>query len=581
MKKMSNTGRGKNNSILSNKKTIGIALSVSGALLFGFIVPSKEQMAQWYQASGYYFIFGTAILWLFSLLPETMENTRWKKLFKYHVGALILAFVLVVGMVLSSPPTFRILADETNLAAISASMYQEHSFYNSTTGYFYYEKYYDEGHEWGIRSLFYPFLLSIIHTITGYRAENTFTLNAIAAFFCLLFFYGLIQRWFPKKLALVSMILLTCFPLFVLCATSGGFEIVNLLFVIMAFFFLDTYLVTRRSDDLEKLGMTLILLAQLRYESSIFCICIALILMFILRRKEYEDLTLRIILFPLLLLPVAWHRLITLNTQDLQFYDDKDLFSFSMLQSNLGKTWEYFTLRPYQYNNNPVLFYLGLAGLILGIWAIVKMKEEKGVRIKVLITSSLLCFILILVVILSFNHDMGGMTHPATVRYGLVFTPIIVFGVIVLLDRISRSGKSNMRYIWAATIGILIWFWPIAPNNESLHSLTLPREYHATLDYLKKHFPEKNLIIVSERPGLYTPHLWGAVPFSFANQHSEKLIEKLERKLSREILVIQNIQYTDNQPSTNTRLSEKFPLEVLFEIQTNATWYTRISRVKK
>ena len=53
----------------------------------------------------------------------------------------------------------------------------------------------------------------------------------------------------------------------------------------------------------------------------------------------------------------------------------------------------------------------------------------------------------------------------------------------------------------------------------------------------------------------------------------------MKRKLTQEILVIQKIQYLNEQPTPETRLIKQFHLEKLFEMQISVTAYLLISRV--
>ena len=560
---------------------LGMILSSVLALLYGFLVPTKEQMTEWLHTTGYYFIFATTILWLLSMLPESLERKRLNYFIKNHGGALIVAVILVVGMYLSCPPQFRILADETNLAAIAASMYQEHTFYNSTSGLYYYDAYHDFKHVWGIRPLFFPFLINIIHTISGYSAENGFVVNAIAGTITLWLFYGILQCWFPKSLALAGMILLASFPVFVLWVTSGGFEIVNLLFAMLSFFLFDKFLKTKKGIDLERLGLTLVLLSQLRYESAIFTICFAIIyIILFIRNDDYKNYTYKIIFIPFLFLPVAWHRMATMSSEVMLIIkDDHSLFSFTNFSLKFLELIEYFSSNTYKHNTIPILFYLGLFGILYGIWMAIKHKEVRTVQNTSLIAYTTLNPILLIIIILTYNLPQGGISHPTTIRYGIIFLPLIIFGIIFLTYKISYLWNTTNYYFLFFSIGILLFYWPVAVNNDSVNTLLLTREYNITLNYLKKNYSDKNIIIVSDRPGLYTPHKWGAVHFSYANQKKEELLRKFNRKLTQEILVIQKIQYLNEQPTPETRLIEQYHLEKLFEMQISGNSYLRISRV--
>ena len=67
----------------------GIILSSVIALLFGFLIPTKEQMSDWLQITGYYFIFGTTILWLLSILPQSLERKKFGYFFIINTYSII------------------------------------------------------------------------------------------------------------------------------------------------------------------------------------------------------------------------------------------------------------------------------------------------------------------------------------------------------------------------------------------------------------------------------------------------------------------------------------------------------------
>jgi hypothetical protein len=556
----------------------GFSLSCILAILLGFIIPSKEQMTVWFHTTGYYFVFTGFILWVASLLPRRFHCDVWIRRLQKHGGVLLLALVVIGATWLVTPPRFRILADETNLAGMSASMYRHKTFYNSTQGLVYYEKYHDKQHAWDIRSLFYPFLVSLMHTFSGYRAENAFVVNAIAGVFCLTSFYGLLQRWFPQWISIIGMLLLSSFPLFVLWTTSGGFEIVNLLFIIITFILLDKLIQDKKGTTIEQLGLTLLLLSQLRYESVAITISVGIAAMSFIRQIKIESLSYRSIMLPLLFLPVAWQRLIIFNNRDLQLPKEQEIFSFDAFKDNLGNAWLYFTTQPEKHNTIPILFYLALIGFIYGSLQLIRHRELITRRLLTLSGATLLSVLLLLIIILSFNNRTGGLIHPATVRYGISFLPLIVFGTILLFNYLYQYKLEIARYVWIGAIACLIWYWPVAANNESLRQLTLYREYKVTLDFLKRNYSRSDVVIIAERPGLYTPHLWGAVSFFYANRHLKGLTQQLNQHLFQDMLAIQKIQYANHQPTASTRLNN-VKLETLYEVQTKGDWYIRFSKV--
>jgi hypothetical protein len=99
-----------------------------------------------------------------------------------------------------------------------------------------------------------------------------------------------------------------------------------------------------------------------------------------------------------------------------------------------------------------------------------------------------------------------------------------------------------------------------------------------TLDFLKRNYSRSDIVIIAERPGLYTPHLWGAVSFFYANRHLKGLTQQLNQHLFQDMLAIQKIQYANHQPTASTRL-DNVKLETLYEVQTKGDWYIRFSKV--
>lgn len=474
------------------------------------------------------------------------------------------------------------MADETNLAAIAFSMYHEHKFYNSTSGFYIHDSYHDIHHVWGTRPLFFSFLVNIIHIIFGYNAENVFFVNALGGVITLLLFYGIIECWFSKNLALVGMILLASYPVLVLCLTSGGFEIINLLFALLSFYLFKKYLTTKKGIDLERLGLTLVLLSQIRYESVIFTICFLIIYIFLyLRYENFKNFTYKIFFIPFLLLPVAWQRLTTMTSEQLMgdVASDRAILSFSDFGSKMSEFFEFFSSNTNAHNTIPIIFYIGIIGIIYGIWKIINDENKRNIQNISLIIYSLLSSLLLFFIINIYNQPQGGISHPTSIRLGIIFLPFIIFGSIVLIHEISVILNIRMRYISLISIGFLLWFWPVTANNQSVNTLVVSREYKILLNYLKKNYPSKNIIIISESPGLYTPHRWGAVYFPFANDNKDDLLDKLKSKLVQEILVFQSINSLNGLPTPETKLIDHFHLEKLFEKKTSGEFSMRISKV--
>src|SRR5262249_23121607 len=92
----------------------------------------------------------------------------------------ILVSALVSGaVILSVEPSFRVLADEANLVGVSRSLFYHRTANFTVAGKWYFENFWDLNVVTDRRPALFPFLVSLLHLVRGYHAENAFTLNAL------------------------------------------------------------------------------------------------------------------------------------------------------------------------------------------------------------------------------------------------------------------------------------------------------------------------------------------------------------------------------------------------------------------
>jgi hypothetical protein len=213
-------------------KLAAVGTSALLALCVSWIFPSPERVRSWYEAFTYYLLFATFLIWLQAILPRRWQ-VPWRQLFEKHGLALGLAGVLTLCFVMISPPKFRIFNDEPVLASTALAMYQDHAVFSPLEGRHTLGSYEFPSQSVEKRPLFFPFFVSLAHTLSGYRPENVFAVNALAAGIGLFVFYLLLSQWLPAFWGRLGMLLLASFPLLATYSTSGGFDVPNLLFVLL------------------------------------------------------------------------------------------------------------------------------------------------------------------------------------------------------------------------------------------------------------------------------------------------------------------------------------------------------------
>ena len=559
-----------------------LALSAIASLL-SLVVVDRDALISLYRQFGFYLLFLSALWWVLALLPDNSHSLRrfqfcWEK----H-GILLLAALVTGAMFLVSPAQFRVLADETNLVSVSYSMFMGQSFANVTESLYFYQQHHPLSSTLDIRPNFYPFLIYVVHVLKGYSPFNGFVVNYVAGAASLWLMYHLLRYWFRWQIALFGLFALAAFPVFVLWVTASGFEIVNLAMALLAFYLLCQYLETRSGRVLERLLLTLVLLAQTRYESAVIVIAIVTVLAVSMRPVFLDRLSWRLAAIPWLFLPVAWHRLIKTDKTDYQVYGSDQIFSIDNLLNNLLPALDYFSAKYAWYGTVEWIFYLGVAGFLVGVVRILMRRHQLSQTSEYLFLAAALSLLGLIVVV--FSYYWGNLTLAFTLRLGIIFIPFMVVGACYLLHEVSamliseRNTSGLNKVLVAAGVSLMFLYWPVAARNEGVEKLTLNRLYQNTLAYLYEHYPDHNNLIVTDRPGMYTVHQWGAVSSAYANNKYGKILEGLERRLYQDVIVIQEIAYDTGESIDATAVPEQLQLEPVFETQFDAKKLLRISRV--
>lgn len=108
----------------------------------------------------------------------------------------------------------------------------------------------------------------------------------------------------------------------------------------------------------------------------------------------------------------------------------------------------------------------------------------------------------------------------------------------------------------------MVYFLPYGIQQKIIKSLTLPTVYEKTIDYLKSNYDcdNKELLIISDNPNLYMTHQYAAVNFTYANQHTVKIIDHYYRNF-KHVVIFQKFNHLFRHPSVNNRLEKEYKLQ--------------------
>ncbi len=150
----------------------------------GFLVPNKDVLAI-VTNTGYWCVLAAFVLFVRALWLEFrgdlmavrdagFKGFDWASLAVVGLGGLVL--------IVHESPGFKIVMDEVMLAGTSMSMHLNRSVVVPVRGSNIQGAFAIFQGQMDKRQLFFPFLVSILHDLIGYRPENAFVLNGILAF---------------------------------------------------------------------------------------------------------------------------------------------------------------------------------------------------------------------------------------------------------------------------------------------------------------------------------------------------------------------------------------------------------------
>lgn len=549
-------------------------LAVSGAvaLALGLAVPGSWVYPLLHH-SGYYVIAAAFAVWVFFLCLRLGQQPWTKR--KSACRGLALSASVVILLFSTGLPKFKVLSDEANLIGVSLAMFEDRVIslpvQNLNLAYADFNPEYVPNK----RPLLFPFLVSVVHGVAGYNASHGLVVNFICSIVVLWTIFAYLGNYYSDFHASIGVLLFVSLPVFPIWITSSGFETLNLMMMVLLFYFVDDALRNREAPSSDLIVWTLLLLSQCRYESTIFIVIVLLIVPYLGWRSFLQKLSPMSCLAPLFMLPVIWQRRFFWGyseplRKDMQLIETAGQgFGLENLVGNLGKNITVLSGVDPQFGFNVVVMALS----VLGAWMLARqlvLKETvhigppPGVTLMGIITS------IVMLGIYSF-YRWGNFLDPVANRMAVVFAPLMVVAATHFLYIITNYRPAGTRLVIVLVCMLnLVFLMPFSQKETIIRNLSLTYEYNRVVDYLKRNFDEEgeNILIISDRPNLYLVHDMGSVTFAYANQHAGE-IAKLMRSYYDRVLVLQRTAYETGRVLPGTAISPAYKLEKRHSIKSS------------
>ncbi len=528
----------------------------------------------------YYIILVLIAAWGFALfyLWQAKQNTAL--FLKSHWQGIAFSFLLTSFIFTSTSQYFRVLSDETNVLSVAKSMTFSKRAENITEGKWYYYTFQPSNTTIDKRPVLFQTFVSVVYAFLGYRVDNAFVLNYFVLWAALFLLYLIIRSSLAPLWAFAGMLLLMSQPFMCLSATTAGFEVFNLLFIFASFLGLRYFLINPEHKTFLPLALTLIMLANIRYESCLFFIVVMVVLLLTRYvRLDFFKKSTAYALIPFFLLPLIWQRIIYLKEYDTDMPDGSwvKAFGIKSVALNAKLFFNYILDLSGKLGFSGATNAIGLIAVLLLAAAIIKRRRFSQKKQQVLFACSVISLLLLFVVILFYNQ--ARMTqHPLN---GRLYMPLLAaFSVlpVYLCAAISNYSARASRFFLAGALGLFIFYHPIAIKDYLSNRLMIIHDYRYELDFFRKH-ADKNMLIICGRPGQFVVYNYGAISFETANQEKTTILEQFKNNLFNKIYVIQEFNPQTNLPADSSAIDPSYHLRTVEELLSSRKNLIRISEV--
>ena len=560
-------------------RNLAMAAPVVAAMVLLGVTVHKRNLMEPFFVHGTYFVLLTMVAFWASTYIIALKGTTRDTLLawlKDNWRGLVLAAAVSLVAILAIQPALRVLADETNLLGVSKNLHFNKTADFATTGKWYYEAYWNLNVTTDRRPALFPFLVSLLHSFWGYSYANAFHLNALLIPFYVFVAYRLAKSLGGEVFGLLAGAFVVAHPITLMSARSGGFDLMAGFFALLSVkCFLD-YAREPTANRLALLWLNLCMLAHVRYEGAASIVASAVVLL-ALRMVKWEHVKpyLFVYLFtPLFALPRIWQTIIKAGDSEQPL--NTTLFGWKHLSEN---TRNYFglLLNPldFRHPHSGLLLALGLVGCLVvarSLWKLAHERERKLVKERFAIFAVVWVGVMMVIYL---PYFWGKPLHPASAR---LFVPLDAFFSLMaawLVTLLCRRAPLWLPSLVAAAAVFLNV--SVASEARFINELTLTRQAAQTWRFFEQ-IHDKNIMLVTDRPGLFTVMDYGSMDLSVAKQGTDLLFE-LSRHLYRDVYVIQEIDLTTKKPLPEFEIWPDKKKESVLEFQNAENSTVRISRM--
>jgi hypothetical protein len=564
--------------------TLGLGLLVMAVSLW--VLPASSLILAFVHG-GYWLILGLSILWglaLWRVIPTWAKEERWtRRDLGWAVGVIPLVAVLLVH----EPTGFKILMDEIQLLGTSMAMHFQRMVGVPQRGVDMQGIFEFLAMQPDKRPLFFPFLLSGLHDIIGYRPENAFLLNGLllVVLMGLTFLAG--RALAGPAAGWVSCLAWAGLPLLGQNARGGGFELLNIVMILAVGLLAGWYYKKRDESSMFALIFGGMLLAQTRYESPLFLGAVAIVIGMVWWEDRKVVFPAWLMLCPLFLAPVLWGMRIfearpeAWEMASLPGHDT--VFSFGIMSENISHALSFWFSTGVEQPNSITLAVLGLGGLIMAVVTLPRIIKNWASQAPVVKVGLWFGLALLGHLLLMLGYFWGRFDDPVIRRLSLPTHLLFVMILPWLAGLAPKPGK----VVSGAGVFLAVGFLVTGVPGMARQAAT--RLYFPALDtawrreFISLH-PERDFLVIDNESTIWITHLVSSTPVTSARNRPEAIAYNLRNRIFSGVYVFQRFSITPETGVLTVEpgydLGERFVLETVVERTWRVDKLSRISKLK-
>ena len=527
----------------TRRRLLLLALTGLAAMQLGFLTFSPHQGSLILRYAGYPILALTFAVWLgafWSLRPSAAEARNWTGREGRAVLAWAVGFTLLAAV--TSSYLYKVLYDEVVIQSTATNLQWHREVGAIGRGYIYdgalqiLQPYLDK------RPYFFPFLVSLLHDLTGWREANAFALNTALLPVVLILTYAGGRMLAGHRAGLVSLVSLGAFSLLLINATGAGLEMLNLALVLGLVVSGAAYLKNPDARRLDLLVLTSVLLANTRYESSIYVGSAALLVLLGWARAGRPIVSWGAIAGPVLLIPYALHNRYLSATPALWELREgiQHRFSLDYLAANLDFAWTFFFNLGPNIANSVWLTVAGLAAL-LGLaftglrrrlrWGDLSPATQACLAVAAGVAGNL---------VLLLAYFWGDLSDPIVSRLSLplhALVALMIGGTVGLLER-YRPWRLAGPAIVAALVCYGVWGARVTQSLLDINLIESAQRWE--LFVVNQLPPAERLVLTDKSPLFWFAQGMGSSSCARASQNAAGLAYHWRIGSFQEIIVTQH-----------------------------------------